>query len=106
MAWELLFSSDIGLMSLVVIVGVLVIGAVMGKMYSNKMEEESRKPAAQRRPPEYGSAQDFPLLQAMPLLMARPTQTGKYCRGITGASVMMQISRPSANAATLSNPFP
>ena len=44
MAWELLFSSDIGLMSLVVIVGVLVIGAVMGKMYSNKMEEESRKP--------------------------------------------------------------
>ncbi|MFN4325814.1 MAG: DUF3149 domain-containing protein [Azonexus sp.] len=30
-------------MSLVVIVGVLVIGAVMGKMYSNKMEEESRK---------------------------------------------------------------
>ena len=30
MAWELLFSSDIGLMSLVVIVGVLVIGAVMG----------------------------------------------------------------------------
>ena len=43
MAWELLFSSDIGLMSLVVIVGVLVIGAVMGKMYANKMEEESRK---------------------------------------------------------------
>jgi hypothetical protein len=43
MAWELLFSSDIGLMSLVVIVGVLVIGAVMCKMYSNKMEEESRK---------------------------------------------------------------
>ncbi|MCK6391406.1 MAG: DUF3149 domain-containing protein [Azonexus sp.] len=43
MAWELLFTSDIGLMSLVVIVGVLVIGAVMGKMYSNKMEEDSRK---------------------------------------------------------------
>ena len=43
MAWELLFGSDIGLMSLVVIVGVLVIGAVMGKMYANKMEEESRK---------------------------------------------------------------
>ncbi len=42
MAWELLFTSDIGLMSLVVIVGVLVIGAVMGKMYSNKMEEDSR----------------------------------------------------------------
>ena len=43
MAWDLLFGSDIGLMSLGVIVGVLVIGAVMGKMYSNKMEEESRK---------------------------------------------------------------
>ncbi len=43
MAWELLFSSDIGLMSLAVIVGVLVIGAVMGKMYSSKMHEELRK---------------------------------------------------------------
>lgn len=42
MAWELLFTSDIGLMSLVVIVGVLVIGAVMGKMFSNRMEEELR----------------------------------------------------------------
>ena len=42
MAWELLFTSDIGLMSLVVIVGVLIIGAVMGKMYANKMEEEAR----------------------------------------------------------------
>ncbi len=43
MAWELLFNSDIGLMSLAVIVGVLVIGFGMGKMYSNKMNEESRK---------------------------------------------------------------
>lgn len=43
MAWELLFNSDIGLMSLAVIVGVLVIGVVMGKMYSNKMDEDSRK---------------------------------------------------------------
>jgi hypothetical protein len=43
MAWELLFGSDIGLMSLGVIVGVLVIGAVMAKMYSNKIDEESRK---------------------------------------------------------------
>ena len=43
MAWELLFNSDIGLMSLGVIVGVLVIGYAMGKMYSSKMEEESRK---------------------------------------------------------------
>jgi hypothetical protein len=40
MAWELLFSSDIGLMSLAVIVGVVVIGAVMGKHYSSKMDEE------------------------------------------------------------------
>jgi hypothetical protein len=43
MAWELLFTSDIGLMSLVVIVGVLVIGAWMGKLYSNKVDEETRK---------------------------------------------------------------
>jgi hypothetical protein len=43
MAWELLFGSDIGLMSLGVIVGVLVIGAGMAKMYSNKIDEESRK---------------------------------------------------------------
>jgi hypothetical protein len=43
MAWELLFGSDIGLMSLGVIVGVLVIGVGMGKMYSNKIDEESRK---------------------------------------------------------------
>ena len=43
MAWELLFGSDIGLMSLGVIVGVLVIGVVMGKMYANKIDEESRR---------------------------------------------------------------
>jgi hypothetical protein len=42
MAWELLFNSDIGLMSLGVIVGVLVIGAGMVKMYSSKIDEESR----------------------------------------------------------------
>jgi len=42
MAWELLFNSDIGLMSLAVIVGVLVIGALMGRMYSKKMDEEAR----------------------------------------------------------------
>ncbi len=40
MAWELLLTSDIGLMSLGVIVGVVVIGAVMGKLYSSKMNEE------------------------------------------------------------------
>lgn len=43
MAWELLFSSDIGLMSLFVIVGVLVIGAVMAKLYASKIEEDSSK---------------------------------------------------------------
>jgi hypothetical protein len=43
MAWELLFTSDIGLMSLVVIVGVLVIGGVMAKLYSSKIDEEVRK---------------------------------------------------------------
>lgn len=43
MAWELLFGSDIGLMSLAVIMGVLVIGVLMGKMYSNKVNEESQK---------------------------------------------------------------
>ena len=43
MAWELLFGSDIGLMSLGVIVGVLVIGVVMGKMYANKIDEEPRR---------------------------------------------------------------
>ena len=43
MACELLFSSDIGLMSLGEIVGVLVIGYGMGKMYSKNVEEESRK---------------------------------------------------------------
>ncbi len=42
MAWELLFGSDIGLMSLGVIVGVVVIGVIMGRLYSSKVEEESR----------------------------------------------------------------
>lgn len=43
MAWELLFNSDIGLMSLAVIVGVLVIGYGMGKMYAKNMEEDAAK---------------------------------------------------------------
>jgi hypothetical protein len=43
MAWELLFNSDIGLMSLGVIVGVVIIGFAMGKLYSSKMGEESAK---------------------------------------------------------------
>lgn len=42
MAWELLFGSDIGLMSLGVIVGVLVIGGFMAKMYSQKIDEDAR----------------------------------------------------------------
>lgn len=41
MAWELLFGSDIGLMSLGVIVGVLVIGVVMGKLYAGKIDEDA-----------------------------------------------------------------
>ena len=41
MAWELLLGSDVGLMSLAVIVGVLVIGVAMSKMYARKIEEES-----------------------------------------------------------------
>ena len=45
MAWELLFNSDIGLMSLAVIVGVVVIGAYMGKMYSAKIEEDAKSVA-------------------------------------------------------------
>lgn len=45
MAWELLLGSDFGLMSLGVIVGVLVIGVLMGKLYASKMSEESRTPS-------------------------------------------------------------
>ncbi len=40
MAWELLFNSDIGLMSLGVIVGVLVIGIIMAKVYTKNMNQE------------------------------------------------------------------
>jgi hypothetical protein len=43
MAWELLLGSDIGLMSLGVIVGVVVIGFAMGKLYARKINEESSK---------------------------------------------------------------
>lgn len=43
MAWELLFGSDIGLMSLVVIVGVLVIGGVMARLYAKNMDNEIRQ---------------------------------------------------------------
>ncbi|HMV22273.1 MAG: DUF3149 domain-containing protein [Azonexus sp.] len=43
MAWELLFGSDFGLMSLGVIVGVVVIGVLMVKLYNQKIEEDSKK---------------------------------------------------------------
>lgn len=42
MAWTDLFSSDYGLMSLVVIVGVVVIGTVMGKIFSDKIKEDAQ----------------------------------------------------------------
>ncbi|HNJ45421.1 MAG TPA: S41 family peptidase, partial [Ottowia sp.] len=42
-----------------------------------RLEEESRKPAAQRRPPEFGSAQDFPLQQALAKLKGQPVQVSK-----------------------------
>ena len=43
MAWKDLFTSDYGLMSLGVIVGVVIIAAVLGKIFLNKIHEESRK---------------------------------------------------------------
>ena len=43
MAWELLFGSDIGLMSLAVIVFVLVIGFVMGRLFKANMEKEMKQ---------------------------------------------------------------
>lgn len=42
MAWELLFSSDIGLMSLFVIVFVLGMAVFFGKYFSKKMDEDAR----------------------------------------------------------------
>ncbi|MBK7900771.1 MAG: DUF3149 domain-containing protein [Azonexus sp.] len=42
MAWQLLFGSDFGLMSLGVIVGVVVIGVCMVKMYNAKAEEDAK----------------------------------------------------------------
>lgn len=43
MAWQELFSTDYGLMSFGVIVGVLVIGVYMAKVYSAKINEEAGK---------------------------------------------------------------
>jgi carboxyl-terminal processing protease len=42
-----------------------------------RLEAESRKPESQRRPPEYGSAKDFPLLQALAQLKGQPVKVSK-----------------------------
>jgi carboxyl-terminal processing protease len=42
-----------------------------------RLEEESRKPAAQRRPPEYGSDKDFPLAQALAKLKGQPVKVSQ-----------------------------
>ena len=42
-----------------------------------RLEEESRKPAAERRPPEYGSDKDFPLQQALNQLKGEPVKVSK-----------------------------
>ena len=42
-----------------------------------RLEEESRKPASERRPPEYGSAKDFPLVQALAKLKGEPVKVSK-----------------------------
>ena len=42
-----------------------------------RLEEESRKPASERRPPEYGSAQDFTLQQAVAKLKGEPVKVSK-----------------------------
>ncbi|MFM2274196.1 MAG: hypothetical protein RL211_68 [Pseudomonadota bacterium] len=42
-----------------------------------KLEEEAKKPAADRRLPEFGSDKDFPLLQAINRLKGRPVMVSK-----------------------------
>ena len=42
-----------------------------------KLEEEAKKPAAERRLPEFGSDKDFPLLQAINKLKGRPVMVSK-----------------------------
>ncbi len=42
-----------------------------------RLEEESRKPAAERRPPEFGSDKDFQLIQAINQLKGRPVMVSK-----------------------------
>lgn len=43
MAWQELFGTDIGLLSVFTIGFVLVMAGFFGKYFSNKMDEESRK---------------------------------------------------------------
>ena len=42
-----------------------------------RLEEESRKPASERRPPEFGSEKDFQLQQALNQLKGRPVLVSK-----------------------------
>ncbi len=42
-----------------------------------RLEEESRKPAAERRPPEFGSDKDFQLMQALRQLKGEPVLVSK-----------------------------
>jgi carboxyl-terminal processing protease len=42
-----------------------------------RLEEESRKPASERRPPEFGSEKDFQLVQAMNQLKGKPVLVSK-----------------------------
>ncbi len=42
-----------------------------------RLEEESRKPASERRPPEFGSDRDFQLAQALNQLKGRPVLVSK-----------------------------
>lgn len=42
-----------------------------------RLEEEARKPASQRRLPEYGSDKDFPLIQALAKLKGQPVKVSK-----------------------------
>ncbi len=42
-----------------------------------RLEEEAKKPAAERRAPEYGSDKDFPLQQALAQLKGQPVKVSK-----------------------------
>ena len=43
MAWELLFSSDFGLMTVAGIVFMILMGVFLARMYKKNMDEETRK---------------------------------------------------------------